>query len=69
MQIVAHPNKEYVLTNNQEAKYIAQNFNEHYKTNGEHPFEYELLGNKKVAVCTKPKEFNLDWLICSANSM
>nr|WP_201260284.1 methyl-accepting chemotaxis protein [Campylobacter sputorum] len=69
MQIVAHPVRDYVLSNNQDAKGIVNNFNNAYKVNGENPFEYTLKGDHKVAACVKPEEVNINWLICSANSM
>ena len=66
-KIVVHPNKDYVMSDGDVAKTIVNNYTNLYNKYNTKPFEYELLGEKKVGACKKYDEAN--WLVCSANSM
>ncbi|ASM36260.1 Cache sensor-containing MCP-domain signal transduction protein [Campylobacter sputorum bv. faecalis CCUG 20703] len=66
-QIVSHPNKKVVMSNDSEAQNIVSILENSFAKYSNKPFEYELNGDKRVAACDKYEAAN--WLICSANSM
>ncbi|ASM39820.1 MCP-domain signal transduction protein [Campylobacter sputorum subsp. bovis] len=66
-QILAHPNKEFVMSNSKDAVDAFNTFTSKFKEFGNKPFEYDFMGDHKVGACEKYEAAN--WLICSANSM
>ncbi|WP_228568769.1 PDC sensor domain-containing protein, partial [Campylobacter sputorum] len=66
-QIVSYPNKKVVMSNNPEAQSIVNILENSFNKYANKPFEYDFMGDHKVAACEKYEAAN--WLICSANSM
>ncbi|KAB0581188.1 PDC sensor domain-containing protein, partial [Campylobacter sputorum] len=66
-QIVSHPNKKVVMSNDPEAQSIVNILENSFNKYANKPFEFEFKGDKRVAACEKYEAAN--WLICSANSM
>ncbi|ASM38194.1 Cache sensor-containing MCP-domain signal transduction protein [Campylobacter sputorum bv. paraureolyticus LMG 11764] len=66
-QILAHPNKEFVMSNSKDAVDAFNTFTSKFKEFSTTPFKYKFMGEEKIGACKKYEAAN--WLICSANSM